>query len=583
MRISKFNNTSLRNKLLIIYICSVFIPITLTHIVFYHVTTNNVRTQKMNDISLAVKQISNNFQTAIDDAVGISSMLYTDYELYNLLETKYDSSIDFIHAYYDYYGDISKEVSLYPSVHSIKLYTDNDTAIYAGGINKIDKNVKDSEWYKDSELIRRSYPVLTRRIGDSGNYDTFSLIREMDYFLTKNSTQKILEINLELGLMYSIFHDVTFPGDIYLLNEEGTVEYTTNPKINWSERKYPYSSIELPNDTIIFKESYNLPYLNNWKVVGVTQERVLLEDIKGSRNFIIYLALINLIFPSLLIIYITSSLHLRILRILRHMRKVEDQNFDLIEGVDYQDEIGELTYAFNRMASKIKRLINEVYVADIQKKDLELQRKQAQLSALQSQINPHFLFNVLETIRMRSILKKENETAKIIENTAKMLRKSFIWGKDWVTVEEEIYLIQCFLEIQHYRFDDKMQYQIDVDPEASKCLIPNMSLIPFVENASIHGIEPIKGKGMINISIKRNGDTLLCEINDNGQGMDESVYERVMRSLEEVEHIGEHVGMKNVYYRLKLHYSDQFEFQVLSTKGVGTTLKIIFPFIECKN
>lgn len=583
MRISKFNNTSLRNKLLIIYICSVFIPITLTHIVFYHVTTNNVRTQKMNDISLSVKQISNNFQTAIDDAVGISSMLYTDYELYNLLETKYDSSIDFIHAYYDYYGDISKEVSLYPSVHSIKLYTDNDTAIYAGGINKIDKNVKDSEWYKDSELFRRSYPVLTRRIGDSGNYDTFSLIREMDYFLTKNSTQKILEINLELGLMYSIFHDVTFPGDIYLLNEEGTVEYTTNPKINWSERKYPYSSIELPNDTIIFKESYNLPYLNNWKVIGVTQERVLLEDIKGSRNFIIYLALINLIFPSLLIIYITSSLHLRILRILRHMRKVEDQNFDLIEGVNYQDEIGELTYAFNRMASKIKRLINEVYVADIQKKDLELQRKQAQLSALQSQINPHFLFNVLETIRMRSILKKENETAKIIENIAKMLRKSFIWGKDWVTVEEEIYLIQCFLEIQHYRFDDKMQYQIDVDPDASKCLIPNMSLIPFVENASIHGIEPIKGKGMINISIKRNGDTLLCEINDNGQGMDESVYERVMRSLEEVEHIGEHVGMKNVYYRLKLHYSDQFEFQVLSTKGVGTTLKIIFPFIECKN
>jgi two-component system sensor histidine kinase YesM len=179
--------------------------------------------------------------------------------------------------------------------------------------------------------------------------------------------------------------------------------------------------------------------------VGVAQEKVLLEEVQGSRNFILYFALINLVFPSLFIVYITSSLHVRILRILKHMRKVGDQNFELIKGVNYQDEIGELTQAFNRMASKIKRLINEVYKADIQKKDLELQRKQAQLSALQSQINPHFLFNVLETIRMRSILKNEEETAKIIQNMAKMLRKSFIWGKDWVSVDEEIYLIKFFL------------------------------------------------------------------------------------------------------------------------------------------
>ncbi|MDQ0231180.1 sensor histidine kinase [Metabacillus malikii] len=582
MKKYKFNNLSIRNKLLIIYICSVFIPITLTHSVFYQVTYNNVRTQKMNDFSLSIKQISNDFQVAIDDAVGISSKLYTTYELYNLLEAKYLSSIDFIHAYYDYFGDISTEVSLYPSVHSIKLYTNNDTVIYAGGINKIDTLVKESEWYKESESVRSSYPVLTRRIGDSGKYNTFSLIREMDYYLTKNSTQKILEIELEAGIMNSIFKDVTFPGDLYLLNGEGTIEYTTNPEISWSEDKYSFESVTLPKDKVMFHETYDLPYLNDWKVIGVTEEHVLLEDIKESRNIIFYIALINLLFPSIFIIYITSSLHLRILHILKHMRKVEDQNFELIEGIDYQDEIGELTQAFNRMASKIKRLINEVYVVDIQKKDLELQRKQAQLSALQSQINPHFLFNVLETIRMRSILKQEDETAKIIENIANMLRKSFIWGKDWVTVDEEIFLIKCFLEIQHYRFDDKMQYQIDIDQDAAKCFIPNMSLIPFVENASIHGIEPAKGKGMINISIKRIGEFLLCEISDNGQGMEKEVYEQVMESLEKEQNIGEHVGVKNVYYRLKLHYSNKFDFKIESEKGVGTTIRIKLPIIKDK-
>ena len=578
MNLFNFNNIGLRNKLLIIYIVSVFIPITLTHIAFYEITSNNVRAQKMNDISLSLKQISNDFRTAIDDAVEISSKLYTEYELYNFLETKYESSIDFIHAYYNYYSRIYKEVPLFSTVRSLNLYTNNDTVIYAGGVNKIDTLVKESHWYKDSESIRSSYPVLTRRIGESGKLDTFSLIREMDYFTTKDSTQKILELQFDIGIMDRIFHNVTFPGDIYLLDEKETIEYSTNPKVNWSEGNIQYDTITFSKDMLVFEVPFNVPYLNNWKVVGVAQEKVLLEEVQGSRNFILYFALINLVFPSLFIVYITSSLHVRLLRILKHMRKVEDQNFELIKGVNYQDEIGELTQAFNRMASKIKRLINEVYKADIQKKDLELQRKQAQLSALQSQINPHFLFNVLETIRMRSILKNEEETAKIIQNMAKMLRKSFIWGKDWVSVDEEIYLIKCFLEIQHYRFDDKMQYQIDVDPEAKKCIIPNMSLIPFVENASIHGIEPIKGNGMINISIKRDGDTLICQITDNGQGIEKEEFEQLIRSIEQVENIGEHVGIKNVYYRLKLHYSNHFDFKVKSVEGEGTTVRIVLPF-----
>ncbi|WP_233452148.1 sensor histidine kinase, partial [Metabacillus niabensis] len=124
--------------------------------------------------------------------------------------------------------------------------------------------------------------------------------------------------------------------------------------------------------------------------------------------------------------------------------------------------------------------------------------------------------------------------------------------------------------------------QINIDPEASKCLIPNMSLIPFVENASIHGIEPIKGKGMISISIKRENDRLVFEVNDNGQGMEKNEYEQLLGSLEEVSSIGEHVGIKNVYYRLKLHYSNQFDFSIVSNKGIGTTVKIQVPFFEHK-
>ncbi|MRH42794.1 HAMP domain-containing protein [Aquibacillus halophilus] len=573
-----FNNIGLRNKLLIIYIVSVFLPITLTHIAFYNVTSENVRTQKMHDLSLSVEQMANEFRKAMDEAVAVSSVLYVDSRLYTFLETEYDSVIEFIHAYNSYYRDISKFVPIYSSIRSINLYTDNETVIFAGGLSEIDNSLQEKKWYKDSQTIS-SFPLITRIEDDTNDLDEldrFSIIRELDYY-KNNTAKKILEIELNSALIAGIFDNVTFPGDVYLLNKDNVIEYTTNRDLDLSSRSVQFDSIPIPENTVIFEEEYEIQYLNNWKVVGITDEKELLQEVQSSRNFIIYLAMINLVFPSLFIIYITSSLHLRILRILKHMRKVEDQNFELIEGKDYQDEIGELTKAFNRMASKIKNLINDVYVVGIEKKDLELQRKQAQLSALQSQINPHFLFNVLETIRMRSILKKEDETAKIIHNMAKMLRKSFIWGKDWVTVEEEIYLIKCFLEIQYYRFDDKMQYHIDVDPEAYQSVIPNMLLIPFVENASIHGVEPLKGQGLITITIRCKDEQLVCEIRDNGVGMEEETYEKLLQSLYEEEYIGENVGMKNVYYRLKLYYRDQFTFEVKSLKGTGTLIRLIIP------
>lgn len=170
---------------------------------------------------------------------------------------------------------------------------------------------------------------------------------------------------------------------------------------------------------------------------------------------------------------------------------MKTQQFQTIMHGESRDEIGQLTLEFNSMIMQIKALINDVYLTEIQKKSLELERK-AQLNALQSQINPHFLFNALETIRMRSLLKQENETAKIIQSMAMILRSSLTWNKEWVSVEEELGFILCFLDIQKYRFEDKLSYHIDVQPEAYACVVPKMVFLPFVENASIHGIEPLK-------------------------------------------------------------------------------------------
>ncbi|HLR74053.1 MAG TPA: histidine kinase, partial [Virgibacillus sp.] len=451
MKYLHLNNISLKNKLLLVYFISVFIPIVLTNITFYYVTTENVKKQKQRDLSLAVEQMANDFERGIEDAVGVSNVLYTDNVLYTFLENDYETLSDFVQAYNTDFRDINRYVPIYSAVHSISVYTNNETVIYAGGIHPINEEVKNSDWYKNTNVSRSIFPVVTRKRSDTGGLDTFNVVRELNYY-NHNTAQKILNIELNTTFIDHIFNNVTFPGDVYLVNGDGAIEYTTNSTIHWSEQMYQFDSISIPNDSIVFEEQYKQRYLKDWQVIGVTSESSLVDEVQSSRNFMIYLVIGNFVLPSIIIIYISGSLHNRLSRIVKHMRKVEDQNFDPIEDSNFRDEIGELTSAFNRMSKKIKELINDVYISHIRKKDLELQRKQSQINALQSQINPHFLFNVLETIRMRSILKKEDETAEIIEDMAKLLRNSINWGKDWVTVKEEVELIQSFLEIQQYRF-----------------------------------------------------------------------------------------------------------------------------------
>ncbi|HEX7056131.1 MAG TPA: sensor histidine kinase [Bacilli bacterium] len=574
------NNVRIRSKMLILYFLSVFIPIIFTNIMFYTVTTNNVRNQKIRDISLAMEQTSKDFRAQIDLAVGISEVLYTDSLLNDALDKSYPHPSAYVEAYHNTINyTIGKFSPVYKAIKNIEIYTTNPTIIGGGSVLPITGEIRKTEWYRELMNIKGSSPLVIRNNISSltGANQTFSVIRRLDYHYM-NKWQKILKIDIDIHTIEDVLHNVTVQGDIYLLGKNDTIEYTTNPKVDWSTRHVKFAQDAMAAGMHVFERNFrNVSYLKDWRIVGVVSEKNVLEDVHKSRNMVLYLAIPNIVIPTLIILWITRSLNLRIIRVLKHMKQVKRQNFELIRHENYRDEIGQLTEEFNRMIRQIRKLINEVYVADIQKKDLEIKRKQAQLHALQSQINPHFLFNALETIRMRSLIKKEQETARIIYNMAKIFRKSLTWEKDWVTVNEELDLIHCFLEIQKYRFGEKLDYSIQASPEAGNCLIPKMSILPFVENASIHGIENLKDMGAIHLQIIMDEETLLCTVTDNGIGMSEEKRNALLKDLYENESMGERIGIKNVFYRLKLYYGDRFELKIDSAQGAGTRVTIRFP------
>ncbi len=532
----------------------------------------------MSDLSKVTNQISNEFLDSVEHAVGISSALYTDNRMNEFLEREYQSYSDYVEAYDTFLRGFNKYTPVFSAIESISFYTDNPTVLYSGGVNSISQQIEQEEWYQSLLEKKKSTPLVIKTSSVDGSRDTLSVIQELNFFRVYNTTKKIIKIDIDQNKIDSIFKNVNLQGEMYLLNEKGEIEYTTDSTINWKNELVSFNRVSKPEEAFLIEETYDINnYLSNWKIVAVIDEQELVDYVSNSRQFIFYLAFFNFIVPTAIIVLISQSIDLRLNKVLKYMKKMKNQNFQTIDGVQYKDEIGQLTSEFNRMSQKINELINDVYVVNIQKKDLDLQRKQAQLSALQSQINPHFLFNALETIRMRSIIKKENETAKIIQNMAKMLRRSFTWGRDWISVKEELDIIICFLEIQKYRFDEKLEYELIVSNEAYEVVIPNMILLPFVENASIHGIEPKKEKGEITINIRCEGDYLICEIEDNGPGIQKERLAEMLESLKAEDAIGENVGIKNVYYRLKMHYGTDFDFDIRSEIDKGTTVFVKIP------
>ncbi|WP_123042030.1 cache domain-containing sensor histidine kinase [Cohnella candidum] len=577
--VRSLNDIRLRDKMLLVFVLAVFIPVVLTNVIFYQITTNNVKNQKLSDINRALDQIRNNILDQIDASVGISSVLYNDAVLMEYLDKEYDSPADYVDNYHTYILHVLEKYSpVYQVIQSVTLYSDNPTLLFGGRVLQITDEVRKQAWYRKLTENASTLPIIEWNHPDFPGLtpNAISVIRSMNDPGGFNQTEKFLKIDLHPEKIADSLRNVTLEGQVYLI-EGDRILLSTDPD-RASAEPVPFVAPSRSNGSIVLEKDFgNVSYLKGWKIVGEFDERKVLEEVRKSREFVIYMAIPNIVVPTIIIIWFTRSLNNRIIRILKHMKRVKNHSFEPINDKPSADEIGQLTGEFNRMTLQIKSLIQDVYLADIQKKELQLSRNQSQLHALQSQINPHFLFNSLETIRMRSLMKQETETAKMIHNMAKIFRKSLTWGKDWITVKDELDLVECFLEIQKYRFGDKLNYEIRADDEVLKAMIPKMSLQPLVENASIHGIEPLKESGKIIVEIRKVPGGIVYIVQDNGVGIPAEKLEQLLRALDNEEEAYDRVGIRNVFLRLKGYYGDRVDYRVQSTEGEGTEIVI---FVE---
>jgi two-component system sensor histidine kinase YesM len=254
-----------------------------------------------------------------------------------------------------------------------------------------------------------------------------------------------------------------------------------------------------------------------------------------------------------------------------------------VKYIHGKDEIASLMRNYNAMVQKSQELVKTVFKEKIQKQEIDIARQNAELRALETQINPHFLYNALESIRMHSLIKKEEETAQMIARLALLERQSVNWTTDQVTIRSEMTFIEAYLELQRTRFSNRLTYDISVEETCMQLCLPKLTLVTFVENACVHGVESKASSSHIFIRIYRKDNILTLEVEDTGKGISEELAAELNRqilncSFETLSQTS-HVGIVNACLRLKM-FCEKVSIILESEEGIGTMVTIRIPIGE---
>ena len=296
---------------------------------------------------------------------------------------------------------------------------------------------------------------------------------------------------------------------------------------------------------------------------------------KTSNLTTVYIWYVSLCF--ILTILFTSFFTRRIQLLRDEMHKVAMGDFNLNAELKGNDEINELYTDLKLMVDSMQKLINEAYEAKIQSEAFKLNQKEAEFKTLASQINPHFLYNTLETIRMKAYCNNDKETATLVKKLGKFMRRCLEVKDSMVPLESELEFTKSYLELQSARFGDRVSYTIYCEVDVNYIVLP-LIIQPIVENAFVHGIESSKSNGVIKIKIYYKGDNVIIDVIDNGQGIPDDKMSELRWKLQVNDtSSGKSIGLTNVNKRIKMYHGEEYGLSISSELGKGTRMTLTLP------
>ena len=573
-------NLSIQSSIFMYFTVTAIIAIALISLIIFQRFTDSLNATIIEENSGIVGQVGESVDSYLRNAMKISDSIY-----YNVIKNT-DISND----------DIKKGMNL--------IYVNNDNmiddiALISGKGELIESmpalrlkdnsNVLEKDFFKksmaESEYINFSMPHIRDLFdrNESSYSWVISLSRAVEVTDEGKATQALLLINLNYMYFEEIFSNVNLGngGYVYLTNDRGDIIW--HPKQNeiYSGRfkeDNKYAATLKDGITVENLSGKNLTLnvrtigYTGWKLVGVTPSAALGIDGIKFRFFVLFVADLFLFLLAMINAFISDKISNPIKRLDGSVREIESGNLDVEIVPSGSYEVEHLGKSIKNMLGRIKVLMSDLV-------EEHNAKRKSEFDTLQSQINPHFLYNTLDIIVWMIENENSDKAVNIVTALAKFFRISLSKGKNIITVKDEVEHVRNYLMIQNMRFKNRFEYSIDVDEKVLSYSSLKLMLQPLVENAIYHGMEFMDGDGEIDVKVFKEDDSLYFTITDNGLGMSEDMVETLLSKDFVSSKKGSGIGVKNVNERIKLYFGSEYGLKVESEPDEGTKITIHLPAI----
>ncbi|GGD96117.1 sensor histidine kinase [Paenibacillus nasutitermitis] len=550
------------------------------------------------DVGRSITQLSRNIDNLLQSYEQIVDSLYTSIELQDKLLKPYDTFEQAQDTYLNYVQPYEEWITTSKDILRFSIYTDNPTFQYAQ-VRTIDEEVKQSNWYRsvqgsnaglvkswtlseDDMLLRSGVLRLTQKVynAPSGRemYVTLDLEerllrnlissegKEQQFIISLPDGHVLIDSWQQSNGSTSRLEDYAFYDEMkksaslssFIYNQEGSAYLLTSKSLETRSSVKGLTIVQL---------------------TPLDQMMVKVNEMKRSAVALFIAAM----FSSILLIYLISiRLTGRLTQLAKRMRTVNADNVQTLTHlqVSGNDEIGQLCRNYNDMMDRINQLITEVYESELNRKELKLRNRESELYALQTQINPHYLFNTLNAICGSLLENGDKANAEIVKLLARSFRNVLNRAGHLIDLKEERDIVETYLRIQVFRFGDRLVYETDIPEELADCPIPRLSLQTIVENTIVHVLEKVESVTVVLIHARALEDNqCLITVEDNGPGMLPKQLEQVIDGINDASDVTgtTHIGLRNVHQRLRQMYGAPYGLHIESGPDWGTRVSILLP------
>ncbi|SHL27628.1 Histidine kinase-, DNA gyrase B-, and HSP90-like ATPase [Anaerocolumna jejuensis DSM 15929] len=593
--VGKFRNLSIKRKLIISFSVIVVFPL-ITSLLL----SNNIVTNFMLDEIASLNETSINDSSKVLNRT-LDDMAYTLLNISNnsrVRELLQDDNVNYKIQFskIQRYVKQKKFDDIFDNI-PISLMTYNTSITILGEkhfdygnweeYSRYTKEMKQNAWYKE---IIKSKDMRIRWIGvmpGVENKDNYFFEAAMPIKISNSSLTRVGVVHIRINEkdIYKALSSNNETNEIYLLQHNGEILSCKNKdeiskninnrlnvtKINENLGK-SYIDVDKNGKKIVIN-SVSIDK-GDWILISLVSYEELVAPLTSIKNILLLINLIFMVSFLIVALFISNIISKPIIKLRMSMLKVESGDFNGKVEVQSEDEIGKLSQNFNNMLDRVSELL-------VLTKEQERLKRDAEFEALQAQINPHFLFNTLSSIRWAAAAYGDKKVEDMVHALSILLRASITNGQEMVSLESEINILKNYLDLIQMKQGTTIIFECNIDESIMKYRIPHLLLQPIVENSILHGFEDRNEQGVIRITAIAAEDLLKIELTDNGKGLQgdtlDSILNRESQALDDKKYY-KSVGLKNIHDRLKLIYGQNYGIDICDGEKNGTKVTLYMPF-----